>query len=123
MVRKPSIFAISLALLTLIAVAGGFTSFQRKRSSFERLDFSAHRQAGVMIVDEVDAGSGAERTGLRAGDTILAVDGQPAGESAGFKKPLHKFDEPVTLLVSRGARTLAMQYVAPELKIDYSYLI
>jgi S1-C subfamily serine protease len=68
--RRPWISNLLLTALTVILIVGAFTSFERRRSSFERLDFQFHWDHGVIVVEGVDAGSGAERAGLRRGDQI-----------------------------------------------------
>lgn len=110
-----------MALLTLALVAGGFVSFQRKRSSFERLDFQFHWSSGRIIVDGIEEGGGALRSGLRVGDEILMVGGVPASEVDGLKRTLRRVG-PVDLLVLRGSETLVLRYTAPGLRIDYHYL-
>ena len=50
-----------IGLLTVAVIVGAFVSFQRKRSSFERIDFTFERLNGVVVVKSVDPGSGAER--------------------------------------------------------------
>ncbi|HVT45396.1 MAG TPA: ATP-binding protein [Thermoanaerobaculia bacterium] len=122
MFRKNSLFMMLLAIVTLIAVAGAFTSFQRKRSSFERLDFQSHRSSGVIVIDGVDAGSEAMRIGLRPGDAIIAADGIPTAEIDGFRKTLRRAGQPVPLLVARGDTMMSLDYRAPELRVDYRYL-
>ena len=53
--RKSLVANALLALLTVGIVLGAFVSFQRKRSSFERIDFTFVRQNGVIVVKTVDA--------------------------------------------------------------------
>ncbi|MBI2212677.1 MAG: hypothetical protein HYU52_03450 [Acidobacteria bacterium] len=110
-----------MALLTLLLVGGGFTSFQRKRSSFERLDFQFHWSSGRIIVDGIEEGGGALRSGLRVGDEILMVGGVPTSEVDGLKRTLRRVG-PVDLLVLRGADTVVLRYTAPGLRVDYHYL-
>src|SRR5687767_14549216 len=121
MIRKSFIFNLFIAFLTLVAIVGAFTSFQRKRSSFERLDFQFHWNQGVIYVDGVDPGSGADRAGLRPGDQIWVVAGTPTSEVDGLKKTLRRLG-PAPLLIARGNQTQTLTYEAPELKIDYRYL-
>jgi two-component system, NtrC family, sensor kinase len=112
---------VSIALVTLIAVAGGFASFERKRSSFERLDFQFHWERELIVVDSVDAGSAAAASGLRPGDRIWMVGSTPTSEVDGLKRTLRRLG-PVPLVVARGADLLSMNYQAPALKVDYPYL-
>ncbi|MEO8216624.1 MAG: PDZ domain-containing protein, partial [Acidobacteriota bacterium] len=108
--------------MTLVAIAGGFSSFQRNRSAFERLDFRFHWENSVIAVDSVDPGSGAAKAGLRPGDRIWVVAGVPASEVNGLKKSLRRTGQAVPLIVNRGHQTLTVIYLAPKLKIDYPYL-
>ncbi len=110
-----------IALLTLVVVAGGFASFQRKGSSFERLDFHWIWKDGVIIVDRVDPGSGAETSGLRAGDQIWVVGGVPSNELESLKNTLRR-SGPMPLIVWRNGETLAMRYTPPPMKVEYRYL-
>ncbi|HEY5611723.1 MAG TPA: PAS domain-containing protein, partial [Thermoanaerobaculia bacterium] len=121
MARKSFAFNLLLALVTVVAVAGAFTAFQRKRSSFERLDFQYHWQKGIIIVDGVDADSGAARAGIKRGDQIWIVGGSPSSDIDGLKRTLRRMG-PVPLVIARGNDTLTLNYSAPPLKIDYSYL-
>ncbi|MFN2443411.1 MAG: hypothetical protein ABR517_12070, partial [Thermoanaerobaculia bacterium] len=119
--RRAHIRNLLIGLLTVILVAGAFTSFQRKRSSFERLDFHWIWQEGVIHVDRVDPGSGAESSGLRVGDQIWVVGGVPSHELDGLKETL-RHSGPIPLVVWRDGQTLAMRYTPPPLKIEYQYL-
>jgi two-component system, NtrC family, sensor kinase len=121
--RKSLITNVLLAILTLGVVIGAFVSFQRKRSSFERIDFTFERHNGVVVVKSVDAGSGAEEAGLRAGDTIWLINETPTTEVERLQKTLRRIGTNVSMLVNRGGQTLTITYRPPELKVDYPYLI
>ena len=121
--RKSVLTSILISLLTAVLVIGAFASFQRKRSSFERIDFSFRRAQGVVVVKTVDQGSGAERAGLRPGDQILLIGDTPSSEVEGVQKTLRRIGTAIPMVISRGAKTFTISYHAPELKIDYPYLI
>src|SRR6185436_9620364 len=121
--RKSVLANALLALLTVGIVLGAFVSFQRKRSSFERIDFTFLRQNGVIVVKSVDPDSGAEVAGLRPGDKIWLISGTPTTEVEGVQKTLRRIGQTVPMLVERDGRTMTIQYRAPELKIDTPYLI
>jgi two-component system NtrC family sensor kinase len=110
-----------LGVLTLVAVAGAFSSFQRMRSSFERLDFQFHWINGIIHVDLVDSGSEAQRAGLRGGDQIIVVGGVPSNEVDGLKQTLRRAGR-VQMVISRGGELRTVDYSPPPLKIDYRYL-
>ena len=121
---RRSIFSNLLILaLTVAVVIGAFVSFQRKRSSFERIDFTFTRDNGVIVVKAVDAGSGAERAGLRPGDKIWMIGETPSTEVEGLQKTLRRIGQSTPLVVARGNEMLKLTYRVPELKIDYPYLI
>ncbi|HEX9985288.1 MAG TPA: ATP-binding protein [Thermoanaerobaculia bacterium] len=121
---RTSLFTkILITLLTVGVILGAFVSFQRKRSSFERIDFTFKRQNGVIVVKDVDRGSGAEAAGLRPGDHIWLIGGTPTTEVEGLQKTLRRIGEVVPMLIVRGDRTATIDYRPPELKVDYSYLI
>jgi len=121
--RKSVLANALLALLTVGIVLGAFVSFQRKRSSFERIDFTFMRQNGVIVVKSVDAGGGAEAAGLRPGDAIWLISDTPATEVEGVQKTLRRIGQSVPMLIARDGKTLTIQYRPPELKIDTPYLI
>src|SRR5216684_3138208 len=115
---------IVIGLLTVAVVVGAFVSFQRKRSSFERIDFHFDlNRKGAIVVTSVDAGSGAAQAGLLPGDAILLIGDTPANEIEGLQKTLRRIGQTIPMLVVRGDKTLTLTYHAPELKIDYPYLI
>lgn len=112
-----------IALLTLGVVVGAFVSFQRKRSTFERIDFAFHRENGVIVVNSVDPGSSAEKARLQPGDHILLIGGTPTTEVEGLQKTLRRIGEKVQMVVERNGRVTTVVYSPPELKVDYPYLI
>jgi len=121
--RKSALINAVIAILTVAVVIGAFASFQRKRSSFERIDFQFTRASGVIVVKSVDANSGAEAAGLRAGDQIWLIAETPTTEITGLQKTLRRFGQTVPMVVARGDHTITLSYHVPELKIDYAYLI
>jgi len=121
--RMSILSKVAIGLLTVAVVGGAFASFQRKRSSFERIDFTFERNNGTIVVKSVDPGSGAEQSGLRAGDKIWMIGETPTTEIEGSRRTLRRIGQAIPMLVVRGDRTLNLTYRAPELKIDYPYLI
>jgi signal transduction histidine kinase len=122
--RRSLLAKIVIGLLTVAVVVGAFVSFQRKRSSFERIDFHFERNgSGAIVVTAVDPGSGAAMAGLLPGDAILLIGDTPANEIEGLQKTLRRIGQPSPMLIVRGDKTLTLTYRAPELKIDYPYLI
>src|SRR5688572_18623686 len=123
--RKSVLVNALIAILTVGVVLGAFVSFQRKRSSFERIDFTFQRQEGAIIVKSVDAGSGAEKAGLRDGDRILLIGDAATSEVEGLQKALRRVGSVVPMVVDRPGMPLpiTIKYAPPELKVDYPYLI
>jgi serine protease Do len=67
--------------------------------------FSLPENQGVLI-EEVRQGSAAARAGLRSGDVITQVDGQPVSTVEELDRVLGKSHKPVALLVARGDRQI-----------------
>lgn len=121
--RRSVLMNAVVGLLTVAIVIGAFASFQRKRSSFERIDFTFTRSNGVIVVKNVEPGSGAQQAGLRSGDQIWLIGDTPTAEIDGLQKTLRRIGQSVPMLVARDGRTFTTTYRVPELKIDYPYLI
>ncbi len=121
---RRSVFTnVGVGLLTFAVVLGGFVSFQRKRSSFERIDFTFTRSNGIVVVKAVEPNSAADRAGLRASDRIWMIGDTATTEIEGLQKTLRRIGQSVPMLVERGGRTFTLTYQVPQLKIDYPYLI
>src|ERR1051326_287806 len=120
---KPVLRSVVIGVVTVAAIVGAFASFQRKRSSFERIDFQFTRANGVIVVKAVDPHSNAEAAGLHSGDQIWVIADTPTTEIQGLQKTLRRFGQSVPMIVARGNKTVTLTYRVPELKIDYAYLI
>lgn len=71
----------------------------------ETLGLIPAEQSGPVVIDDVMPGDPAERAGLKSGDGILAVDGQPVHGVPAILAVLNQSGgKPVTLVVQRGAR-------------------
>jgi len=112
-----------IALLTVGVVLGAFVSFQRKRSSFERIDFTFQRDKGVIVVKTVDEGTNAAAAGLRPGDRIWLIAGTPPNEVERLQRTLRRIGESVPLIIQRDGHPMTIDYRPPELRVDYAYLI
>lgn len=81
-----------------------------------RLGFEAG--GGTLSIASVQPGSAAERAGLKAGDKLLALDGQPIGGASRFIDAVkHHAGRPVDLQVERGGTTQTVAIV-PQLQRD-----
>ena len=121
--RKSVLVNALLAILTAGIVLGAFVSFQRKRSSFERIDFTFQRDGGPIIVKTVDPGSNADVAGLKPGDKIHVIGTTPTTEIEGVQKTLRRIGHELTMFVEREGSLIRLTYHPPELKVDIPYLI
>ncbi|HET7710695.1 MAG TPA: histidine kinase dimerization/phospho-acceptor domain-containing protein, partial [Thermoanaerobaculia bacterium] len=121
--RKSVLANLLIGIVTIAIVGGAFASFQRKRSSFERIDFTFKRDHGLIVVKSVDPGSNAQQAGLRPGDRIWLIGDTPTPEVTGLQKTLRRLGDSVPIVIAREGRPLTLTYRPPELKIDYVYLI
>src|ERR1041385_6453295 len=121
--RRSFLANLVILAVTLAAVVGAFASSQRKRSSFERIDFTFTRRDGTIVVKAVDPGSNAEAAGLRKDDRIVMIGDTPSAEIEGLQKTLRRIGQQVPLIVVRGKQPFKLTYRVPELKVDYAYLI
>ncbi|HYC61581.1 MAG TPA: ATP-binding protein [Thermoanaerobaculia bacterium] len=121
--RKSVLVNALLAILTVGVVLGAFVSFQRKRSSFERIDFTFQRDNGPIVVKTVDPDSNASAAGIRPGDLILLIGGTPTTEVGGVQKTLRRIGQDVPMVIQRGNELVTVHYRPPELKVDIPYLI
>ncbi len=59
------------------------SQFQEEPARFEGVGMTLKPNPGFIMVAVVNEGSPAERAGVRAGDVIISIDGQPAGADLG----------------------------------------
>jgi two-component system, NtrC family, sensor kinase len=121
--RRSALANLLILAITVAIVVGAFASFQRKRSSFERIDFRFSRHNGIIVVQSVDPNSNAAKADLRPGDQIWTIAGTPTTEIDQLQKSLRRIGDQVPMLVNRAGQTFTLTYEVPELKVDYSYLI
>src|ERR1700726_161912 len=101
---------VLILALTMALVVGAFASFQRKRSSFERIDFTFTRRSGVIVVKTVDPDSGAQQSGLRPGDEIWLIGDTPSNEVEGVQKTLRRIAQSVPMVIVRGGHAMKLTY-------------
>src|SRR6266550_1117137 len=121
--RKSVLTNLGIMALTVALGVGALASFKRKRSSFERIDFTFTRRNGVIVVKTVDPDTGAQQAGLRPGDEIWLIGDTPSNEVEGLQKTLRRIAQSVPMVIVRDGHALKLTYRVPELKIDYPYLI
>src|SRR5258705_1259167 len=114
--RRSVLTNLGILVVTMAIVVGAFASFQRKRSSFERIDFTFTRNPNrVVVVKAVDPGSNAEAAGLRKVDEIWVIGDTPSTEVEGLQKTLRRIGQQVPMVVMRGGKPLKLTYRVPEL--------
>src|SRR5258708_39036193 len=96
--RKSVLTNLGIMALTVALVVGAFASFQRKRSSFERLDFTFTRRNGVIVVKTADPDSGAQQCGLKPGAEIWRAGDTPSTEVEGLQNTLRGVAHPVPIV-------------------------
>jgi S1-C subfamily serine protease len=72
------------------------------------LGLQARPDGPVLRVAGVSSGSRAERTGLRGGDSIIAINGVPVAEIPMAELRAHIGASPLTLTVERDGKTLEL---------------
>ncbi|MEO9130441.1 MAG: trypsin-like peptidase domain-containing protein [Sphingomonas sp.] len=73
----------------------------------------ADRQRGA-VVSLIDAGSPADKGGLRAGDLILAVSASPISGASELARALDTKADAISLDVQRGSKRLTVSLAAPD---------
>lgn len=100
----------------------GITDADADQDFMDKLGFTPG--GGTLTVAGVEAGSAAQKGGLRAGDRLRAIDGRPVDNATSFIDyvKLHA-NKPVTLLIKHDAGDQAKKesvVITPELKRDAS---
>src|SRR5262245_60012660 len=114
--RRSVLTNLVILAVTMAIVVGAFASFQRKRWSFERIDFTfaRHSPNRIIVVKAVDPVSNAEIAGLRKDDEIWVIGGTPSTEVEGLQKTLRRIGQDVPMVVVRGGQALKLTYRVPE---------
>ena len=115
-----SVLAV-LLVLALVAMGAAAASFLRKVESFETLGFEAEANAGQWLITSVDAEQAERPSGLRSGDEVLLVNGEPATSVAALGEAL-RLRQRSELLLLRGGEMLTIPYERPRLRLDLPYL-
>ncbi|SAL72649.1 putative membrane-associated zinc metalloprotease [Caballeronia arvi] len=100
-----------------VSVAG-ITDADADQDFMDKLGFAPG--GGTLTVAGVEAGSAAQKSGLKAGDTLRAIDGRSVDNAASFIDYVKAHGaKPVTLVVERNGKREPVQIV-PDLKRDAS---
>ncbi|HXE54156.1 MAG TPA: PDZ domain-containing protein [Tepidisphaeraceae bacterium] len=70
----------------------------------------------AMRIDQVIAGSAAEKAGLRAGDLVLGIGGEPVSDIPSFAAAIVSRDGPTALHVRRGTQDLVVTVILEQRK-------
>ena len=106
----------SVAKRAAIVAAGPVANFLLAIAIFSGLNYINGRQVLEPRVELVQAGSAAERAGLKAQDLIVSINGRPIDSFADLQRLISaSAGESLTIVVERGGRTETLQAV-PDLK-------
>jgi len=96
----------------------GITDEQADQDFMDKLGFTPG--GGTLTVAGVEAGSAAQKGGLKAGDTLRAIDGRNVDNATSFIDYVKAHGaKPVTLVIERNGQRESVQIV-PDLKRDAS---
>ena len=83
--------AIVLFLLTLAAVTFAGFNFQAERRINAPTDgVTWVERGGMLVADEVDQGSPADKAGIKPGDQLIALNGQEVKNTSGVERQLYR---------------------------------
>jgi regulator of sigma E protease len=100
-----------------VSVAG-ITDADADQDFMDKLGFAPG--GGTLTVAGVEPGSAAQKSGLKAGDTLRAIDGRAVDNAASFIDTVKAHGaKPLTLVIERNGRRESVQIV-PDLKRDAS---
>lgn len=107
--RERSFPAQSIGERTAIVAAGPIANFLLAIFIFAATVFLFGKQVLIPRVDQVVAGGAAERAGLRAGDLVIAIDGQPIGSFSDMQRVVSvRPNEVVSVTVERAGAKLTI---------------
>jgi regulator of sigma E protease len=96
----------------------GITDEQADQDFMDKLGFAPG--GGTLTVAGVEAGSAAQKSGLKAGDMLRAIDGRSVDNATSFIDYVKAHGaKPVTLVIERNGKRESVQIV-PDLKHDAS---
>jgi regulator of sigma E protease len=107
--RERSFPAQSIPERAAIVAAGPIANFLLAILIFGATVYVFGKQVLTPRVDQVVAGSAAERGGLRAGDLVLSIDGQPIGSFADMQRAISvRPNETLSIVVERDGGTVTL---------------
>jgi len=121
-VGRPGPRRVVLVLVALVAVVVAVVAGSRTFATFRTLDFGVAWEEGGIRVVQVPPGSSADRSGLRPGDVIVAVDGTPVAGLGDPVRRLLRAGEHELEVTGEGRAGVTLRYVPPPLRVDPVYL-
>jgi len=107
--RERSFPSQSIAERAAIVAAGPIANFLLAILIFGSTVYFFGKQVLTPRVDQVVAGSAAERGGLLAGDLVLSIDGQPIGSFADMQRAISvRPNETLSIVVERASGTVTL---------------
>ncbi|MDR6870197.1 regulator of sigma E protease [Bosea sp. BE125] len=107
--RARSFPAQSIGERAAIVAAGPIANFLLAIVIFATTVFLLGKQVLIPRVDQVRAGSAAERAGLQAGDLVVAIDGRPIGSFSDMQRVISvRPNEVVSVTVERAGTKLTI---------------
>lgn len=107
--RERSFPAQSVAERAAIVAAGPIANFLLAFLIFGATVFVFGKQVLIPRVDQVVAGSAAERGGLLAGDLVLSIDGHPISSFADMQRAISvRPNETLSIVVERASGTVTL---------------
>lgn len=107
--RARSFPAQSIAERAAVVAAGPIANFLLAIAIFAATVFFFGKQILIPRIDQVVAGSAAERAGLRSGDLVTAVDGQPIGSFSDMQRVISvRPNEVVSVTIERAGAILTV---------------
>ncbi|SEF90232.1 RIP metalloprotease RseP [Bosea lathyri] len=113
--RERSFPAQSIGERAAIVAAGPIANFLLAIFIFAATVFVFGKQVLIPRIDQVVAGSAAERAGLRAGDLVVAIEGHPIGSFADMQRVISvRPNETLAVTVERAGGSVTLP-VTPDL--------
>lgn len=111
--------AQSIGERAAIVAAGPIANFVLAIAIFAGSAFFFGKAVLTPRIDGIVAGSAAERAGLKAGDLVIAIDGQPIASFSDMQRIVStRPDESLSVTVTRGADTVTLPVTPALVEMD-----